>query len=304
MDTHFFSKTLVVALVLVGALTALPASAQTILCAVDTSSGNLLELNDTTGAIVNTTPITVAGETVSHGIALALQPGTNVLYAILRFASTGQVGQLVTLNATTGVAQSVGNTGEIIVSITFDDLGVLYGVSGNGGGFATPVSPQTLYTLSLVDGTRTLLTVLGNGDRGEVIAFNVNDGLLYHASGRTTQVFETINRSTLAITNIPLSGVAFKEMRGLVYDSAQGDFVMTGETLSNIETLFRVSTSGVVSSIGALLIPFGQNVRGLAFKPAVPPVPAATYWGLGAISVALTLGGAFYMRRLRRSRKA
>lgn len=30
------------------------------------------------------------------------------------------------------------------------------------------------------------------------------------------------------------------------------------------------------------------------------PVPVATYWGLGAMCVALALGGAFYVRRLRR----
>jgi hypothetical protein len=54
----------------------------------------------------------------------------------------------------------------------------LYGVTGDGGS-----APETLYTLSQTDASRTFVRAFGNGDDGEAIAFNPDDGLLYHASG-------------------------------------------------------------------------------------------------------------------------
>ena len=66
--------------------------------------------------------------------------------------------------------------------------GVLFAVTGNGA------VPETMYTLNQTNGVSTFFQTLGNGSDGEVIAYNPNDGLMYHWSGGTV-VFETINLS-------------------------------------------------------------------------------------------------------------
>jgi hypothetical protein len=78
----------------------------------------------------------------------------------------------------------------------------------------------TLYTLDKTTAARTLVNTLGNGDDGEAIGFNPNDGLIYHASGNDTlgaepllQVFESINPANFAAVpvNIPRSGFDYVE---------------------------------------------------------------------------------------------
>src|SRR5439155_12783760 len=97
--------------------------------------------------------------------------------ALLRLQ--GQSGrQLVKIDSGTGVATSIGNTGDNFAGLAFDSNGTLYGVTGDGA-----TVPETLYTLSTSDASKTLVCTLGNGSDGEVIAFNPDDGLLYHASG-------------------------------------------------------------------------------------------------------------------------
>ena len=54
--------------------------------------------------------------------------------------------------------------------------GFVYGVTGDGA-----ISSETLYALSLVDASSSLVTGLGAGNDGEAIAFNPDNGSLYHA---------------------------------------------------------------------------------------------------------------------------
>jgi hypothetical protein len=148
-------------------------------------------------------------------------------------------------------------------------MGRLFGVTGDGA-----TTPESLFTLSQTDATATLFTMLGNGDDGEAIAFNVDDGLMYHASGRFElndpvdgRVFETIDLDTLAIIALMLTTSDEEEISGLVYDGS-GTFLAV-----NINAqLSTLGADGVQTDIAALeAIP--ENVfRGIARIPAALPV--------------------------------
>jgi hypothetical protein len=85
---------------------------------------------------------------------------------------------LVTLDEQTGVAQFIGGTGERFAGIAFTSDGSLYGVSGDGSALASH-----LFSIDPTTGITDLLGELATGSDGETLAFNPDDGLLYHASG-------------------------------------------------------------------------------------------------------------------------
>jgi len=143
---------------------------------------NLFTLDPSTGKDLTATPITLAGETVFNGNALAIHPTTGELWAVLRVFSATSDRVLVTVDPS-GVATFIGDVGRIS-ALAFDSSGTLFAVLGEA---ATP--PETLVTLSQTDATQSILCVLGNGGGGEAIGFNPNDGSLYHMSG---SIFEKI----------------------------------------------------------------------------------------------------------------
>ena len=73
---------------------------------------DLLRLvNPSTGGTISSVAITLTGKGVSFGNGLATHPVTGQLFALLKL--DGQTGrQLVTINPTTGVATSIGDTGD------------------------------------------------------------------------------------------------------------------------------------------------------------------------------------------------
>ena len=93
----------------------------------------------------------------------------------------------VTINPATGVATSIGDTGDQFVGLAFNSSGTLFAVVGDkrntaGGG----LPPETLFILNTSNAAPTQVLVLGRGNDGEAIGFNPNDGLIYHASGNDT----------------------------------------------------------------------------------------------------------------------
>ena len=246
-----------------------------------------------------TIPITLQGSTVRSANGLVNHPQTGVLYALLKLAEAFPPDRwLVTLDPLTGVASTVGNTGARFAALAFDSGGTLYAVTGNG---ETVLIPRTLYTLSLVDATPTFVKTLGVGDvPGETIAFNPDDGFLYHAYGvddelsPDTRTFEKIDLNTLAVTNIPISGNHYSEMTALVFSA--GVFLGADtEVGTEGKILLSLTDAGVVSQIGST----DHVAKGLAFRPL--PVPSLDDRGLAVLAIALlvlataTLGG-----RLRR----
>ncbi len=100
---------------------------------------------------------------------------------------------------------------------------------------------------------------MGNGD-GKAIAFNPNDGLLYHASGC---FWESINPDTLAVDKIASdvcdSGVS--EVTALTHRSGS-DFLLADTT----ENLFTITTDAEVGDS----LDMDHKSGGLAFVPPQP----------------------------------
>mgnify|MGYP006425152103 FL=1 len=123
----------------------------------------------------------------------------------------------------------------------------LFGVTGDGAS-----TPETLFELNQTNATSTEIMALGNGDDGETIAFNQDDGLLYHLSGQgdynANIIFESVDPDTLVITKIPLSGDNFINGYAATYNPSTGKFLVAN-FLGNLYTL---TTGGIVNSIGSL----------------------------------------------------
>ena len=228
----------------------LTAAAQQTFYSVSSFDDQLRIIDATTGATVSSIAITLAGRTVGWANGLAKHPQTGQLFAILSLlpdcSGSGPCArELVTIEPNSGVATDIGNTGDAFAGLAFNAAGTLYGVTGDG---AINLVPETLYTLNPVNATPTFVITLGNGDAGETIAFNPNDGLIYHASGLNSKVFETINPNTLSVTNIPLSGFVYQEGVALTFWQSQGVFLMI-DTPGFPPNLMRVTPSGVVTFV-------------------------------------------------------
>lgn len=136
---------------------------------------------------------------------------------------------------------------------------VLYGITGDGGD-----PSETLYTIDPLTGAPTLLLALGNGNDGEGIAFNPNDGLIYHISGifDGDEYFETVNPNTLAVGPNLVPGNTYGpdasgELTSIAWYDPLGVFLVSNRDLD----LFHVTTAGVFTNVGA----FNTNYqRGLA----------------------------------------
>jgi hypothetical protein len=191
-------------------------------------------------------------------------------YALLRVDSSS-FRRLVTLDEWTGVATDVGDTVNRFAGIVFDSDGMLYAVTGDGGGI-----PESLFILSTVDASSTLVVELGAGTDGETIAFNPEDGLIYHASGIGTpnhpngEQFETVDPDTLVVTNVPLSGFDYEELTALTF--LDGGFYAgdLGDSAVDMPGFLFITTGGAVTFLGNM----DHVSKGLVLM--LEPTPTAT----------------------------
>ena len=143
------------------------AHAERILYSISRDDDLLRVVNPSTGGTISSVPIRLAGKVVSFGTGLATHPVTGQLFALLTL--TGQPGrQLVTINHATGVATSIGNTGDQFAALAFNSSGTLFAVVGDkknaaGGGLPS----ETLFTLNTSNAAPTQVLVLGRGNDGE-----------------------------------------------------------------------------------------------------------------------------------------
>ena len=136
---------------------------------------------------------------------------------------------------------------------------ILYGLTGDGG------SPsETLFTIDINSGAGTQILPLGNGNDGEGLAFNPNDGLLYHSSGISDgdEFFETIDPMSLTI-GPNLTGGTYgpdpaAELGALAWYQPLGVFLASERFNSNF---FHVTTTGQFTQVGDS---GGGTIRGLA----------------------------------------
>jgi len=263
-------------------------------------------INPNTGATISTTEITLAGQTVRGCNGMAKHPETGVCYVMLNITPRPEEGPipprvLATIDQDTGVATSIGGVEETFASIAFTPDGTLYGVTGDGG-----ATPETLFTINILNGSPTFVTALGNGDDGEVLAFNPIDELIYHGSGNgapynnpTGQIFEAIDPNTLQITPRAIQGTpvldeTFEEQSSMVYNRVNNIF-LTG-TIDEI--FFAITSNGDVTELGAM----DHVTKGLAFDCGIPtklarPIPTLSEWGLIAMAGILGFVGFMVIRR-------
>jgi hypothetical protein len=236
-----------------------------------------------------------SGEIVLGSTGLARDPQTGTIYALLKLLGQPLTRELATLDPDTGVATSVGDTGDKFAAITFASDGTLYGMTGDGA-----ADPQTLYTLNTGTAEATPLGSFGppveeRVTDGEALAFNPADGLLYRASGiglpNITEIFETIEPGPLAVVNVGLSGYDYEELTALVHVTGGFYAADLGDPDVDIPHLLRITAGGEVSCLSCPGV-MDHVTKGLV---PVPPfgvsVPALSSPLHGILFVTVMLAG-------------
>lgn len=218
----------------------------------------LRTVDSTSGCPVSSIPITLSGQTVTGGTGLAIHPVTSEMYALLKLQGQGNR-YLVTIDPQTGIATAIGNTGQKLAGIAFDDSGNLFGVHGdnNGGGGA---SQAALFSVDINNANSNSLCSLGNGDFGETIGYRSFDSI-YHGSGLGNVIFEKVNEQTCGITDIPLSDISIGESNALTYLESEDKFLWAQGFGGN--NLYTLTNTGTVEFIGTL----NHASKGLGFIP-------------------------------------
>jgi hypothetical protein len=155
-------------------LSALPIAAQTGVTVIGTT-GNTIGTVDMVSGAVSPHTIVVTGKTgVGTSFGVARDPQTGTVYAVVNYFGVGGR-HLITLDPATGVGTHIGQT-SVVSDIAFGADGTLYAIGGNSGG-----NSGGLLTLDKTTGAATLLAQLSAG-AGHTLAFNADDGLLYHGA--------------------------------------------------------------------------------------------------------------------------
>lgn len=224
-------------------------------------------VDTTSWTTTNRMPLTLSGGgaaiTGCNGLAFDATTGNYYIIVKIDTVVTGRV--LGTLDVGTGVVTTIGNTEENVASITVDGSGNLWAVSGDGGTLA-----ENLYSLNKTTGVLTDIGALGNGSDGECIAFNPDDGMLYHWSGRDTDpTMETANTTNAMVDTIPRTGHNYDEPFCAVYVGG-GRFLM-----ANLDQeLIYVEANGNATLASATTDQLtGNYLKGMTFGPLLPGVP-------------------------------
>jgi len=169
----------------------------------DTSS-NLIRINRDNGALISSVPIR-DGATPLSIADLAVHPTTGVLYGNGgeggANSRANRSGKLYTINATTGAATLVGDTGKFFASIAFAPDGTLYMASaellGNNMG--------NLLLLKLNPANAAIVSSVPTTDFYHSLAVRPSDGVLFGGNG-DQQVVYTIDPTTGDARPIGLTG--------------------------------------------------------------------------------------------------
>ena len=226
--------------------------------------------------------------------AIDFAPSTGILYGIGANETTNTF-QLITINTTTGVGTTVGDTGPnntqpnfAFQDISFRSDGTLFGFAGSN-----------IYTLNLMTGAATLVGFIGGGGNppgtGNALAFNPSD-TLYRISGADIY---TINQSDGGATdtgtnvNYPVdllnprtNAMDYDLTTGILYASVvHGDTRPGSVTGANFIAEIDLST-GAVSN--ALLTVSGLD--GLAVLPEPGGWLAAAFAAIGCALLQCKMG--------------
>ncbi|MDQ3022586.1 MAG: T9SS type A sorting domain-containing protein [Bacteroidota bacterium] len=220
---------------------------------------------DLTWAVLSSQTLTLSGFTVAGATSVTWNSDNLLFYAIVK--TTGPVDRrLVTVDPATGVCTDIGSLGDAFSSLTYSSTtGILYGMTGSGA-----TNPERLYNVSIVTGIPTFLAgPFSLGLDGEVIAYNYDDGFIYHWSGNGVANMEMINTTTFAATPVAQSGFTHGEIFGAVYQGS-GNFLATEIT----NRALIITSAGVVSVQQTNLV---FEPRGLGYVDPLLPVELSSF---------------------------
>jgi len=270
---------------------------------------SLLQIDPTNANIVGEIPITVILDgggyllpvDVYSGRGLAVDPITGEVWAILGGYISAEPWPgyiaLCRINPYTGVAVPVGDPiitplSDLYAGLAADDADGLYGVTGNDQPSIPTKFVDTNHALYGIDKTTTLDTFLiqfpettENRTPGEVIAFNTDDGLMYHATGDASdegpdRQFNSVDLDQIPLAVTPLAITpgqsSWSRPTAMTYAPGTSQFYLA----DYIETseLFRLTVSAgtVTEELIGTIAPvdgyFYRAVKGLAFlyEPQFP----------------------------------
>jgi hypothetical protein len=225
---------------------------------------------------LSSVPVTLAGATIVYFRGLAFDAVRARFYALLIL--DGQDGyELVTIDPITGVATSIGNTGDRFDMLTADCSGTLYAATLEEATIS--VADNSLFRLDPTTASATLLRGLSRGRFSGGLAFRATDRSLYHYGGdRPDEHFERLDVSSLTLADVPLSSGA-GTVHSLVY-WPQLDVFLGAAGLSNQS--LQMTPAGGVSYAPAPEFYWQGFPYGLAFSgapadcpPRCPAAPAS-----------------------------
>lgn len=265
----------------------LPAAEAQQLYSINRDSGELYQLDTADAAILSTVQVVLPGEDVIGAGGLTVHPTTNVLYGLLQL--NGQPGrELVTIDPITGLASSIGDTGDQFDGLAFTSAGALYAVMAEEG-----ADPESLHLLNLTDASNTLLDLLDVAGPGEAIGIQRTTNRLFRASDLDLggHLYQSIDLGTYAATNIAPFGDDYAEATAMAWAGGNNFF------LTDIEgNLFNMTTGGITTLIGHIEDPArggggpggGDEIisKGLAYIVPIPePTSLALLGGLALVGL-------------------
>jgi hypothetical protein len=170
------------------------------------TASDLIRLNPATGALLSSVLIRDALGNALSIADLAVQPGTNTLFGVEGpIDRLNRQGTLYTINATTGVATLVGNTGHFFASIAFAPDGTLYLSSADMGPMGQDINVR-LSTLN--PSNAATLSFVPTADFFGALGVRPTDGAIFGGTGDAHQLFR-INPATGAETLVGDTGLNF-----------------------------------------------------------------------------------------------
>ena len=174
------------------------------------------------GSTESTIDITYNGTTITGANGLVVDTiDSKTVYIMFKHDDLTNDRALGTLDINTGVVTYVGDSTEKIAGITMGNDGQMYAVTGDG----SPTS-ESLFMVDKTDGSLTFMTALGDGNDGETIGFNSDNGLIYTRSGRDSDPsFMSIDPTASPLAPVQVGGVTLDEAFSLLYDIDTGTFL-------------------------------------------------------------------------------
>jgi hypothetical protein len=184
---------------------------------------------------------------------IAIDPQTGTMYASAELLSgPPSIHFLLSIDMSTGETTRLGNMGQEIAAMSFDDAGTLYAISKACLSACASSQPGTLFTVDKTDGSMSSVMSLRTNAVGGAIAYNSDDGFLYYLSGKDeTLQFLKVDVTGPSVTEIPLSGM-FRDGQasGFAYDADRDLFVGNlYEPDPGFGTYFSLTPAGYYNSI-------------------------------------------------------